>query len=275
MKYIELSYIDIGLAAALIIVNGIISIALGLRLERSLLLASVRTILQLLLIGLVLESVFAVSEWYMVLGLLLVMTIIAGVAAVDRMDRRYRGVYVDSIVAVWSSSWIVAAYALLAIMRDVRPWYHPQYAIPLAGMILGNSLNGISLGLNSLSEQLATHRDQVEAMLTLGATRWEAARSSVRQAIHTGMIPIINSMMVVGIVNLPGMMTGQLLSGVSPLQAVRYQIVIMFLIASATALGTASVVLLSYRRLFNEHHQFRGGLLVSMSEYQTRATRSR
>jgi putative ABC transport system permease protein len=258
MKYIELSYIDLGLAAILIIVNAIISITLGLRLERLLLLASVRTIVQLLLIGLVLESVFAVREWYMVLGLLLVMTIIAGVAAVSRMDRRYRGVYVDSIVAVWCSSWIVAAYALLVIMRDVQPWYHPQYAIPLAGMILGNSLNGISLGLNRLSEQLATRRDQVEAMLTLGATRWEAARGIIRQAIHTGMIPIINSMMVVGIVSLPGMMTGQLLSGVSPLQAVRYQIVIMFLIAAATALGTVTAVLLSYRRLFNEDHQFRG-----------------
>ena len=275
MKPVELSYLDLALAAALIIVNGIISVALGLKLERSLLLASIRTIVQLLLIGLVLESVFALRQWYMVLGLLLVMTIIAGVAAVGRMERRYRGVYVDSIVAVWSSSWIVAAYALLAIMRDVQPWYHPQYAIPLAGMILGNSLNGISLGLNRLSEQLATHRDQVEAMLTLGATRWEAARSSIRQAIHTGMIPIINSMMVVGIVNLPGMMTGQLLSGVSPLQAVRYQIVIMFLIAAATALGTVSVVLLSYRRLFNEHHQFRGDLLVGVPGSQTKATRSR
>ncbi len=274
MKYIELSFIDLALAGALIIVNGVISIALGLRLERSLLLASVRTILQLLLIGLVLESVFVVRKWYIVLGLLSGMTIIAGVAAVGRMDRRYRGVYIDSIVAVWCSSWIVAAYALLAIMRDVQPWYDPQYAIPLTGMILGNSLNGISLGLNRLSEQLATHRDQVEAMLTLGATRWEAARTSIRQAIHSGMIPVINSMMVVGIVNLPGMMTGQLLAGVSPLQAVRYQIIIMFLIAAATALGTVSVVLLSYRRLFNEHHQFRSDLLVGVPESQTKATRS-
>ena len=257
MKYVELSLIDVGLAALLIVVNGILSIVLGLKLGRSLLLASVRTVAQLLLIGLVLESVFALDRWYAVLGLLLVMTIIAGVAAVGRTDRRYVGVYRDSIIAVWSSSWIVAAYALLAIMRNVDPWYQPQYAIPLAGMILGNSLNGISLGLNRLTEQLTSDRDQVEALLALGATRWEAARSSVRQAIHTGMIPIINSMMVVGIVNLPGMMTGQLLSGVAPAQAVRYQIVIMFLIAAATALGTVSVVLLSYRRLFTADHQFR------------------
>ena len=255
MKYLELSYVDVGLAAVLIVLNGAISIALGLRLERSLLLASIRTILQLLLIGFVLDRVFALDKWYAVLGLLLVMTVIAGISAVGRTERRYRGAYIDSVIAVSCSSWIVAAYALLVVMR-VDQWYQPQYAIPLTGMILGNSLNGISLGMNRLTEQLTAQRDQVEAMLTLGATRWEAARSSVRKAVQTGMTPIINAMMVVGIVSLPGMMTGQLLSGVSPLQAVRYQIVIMFLIAAATALGTVCVVLLSYRRLFSADHQF-------------------
>jgi putative ABC transport system permease protein len=96
----------------------------------------------------------------------------------------------------------------------------------------------------------------VETLLALGATRWEAARQPVQQAIRTGMLPLINSMMVVGIVSLPAMMTGQLLAGVAPLQAVKYQIVIMFLIASGTALGTVGVVLLSYWRLFDSDHQF-------------------
>ena len=84
----------------------------------------------------------------------------------------------------------------------------------------------------------------------------------VQQAVKTGLIPTINAMMVVGIVSLPGMMTGQLLAGTSPVEAVKYQIVIMFLIASGTALGTVLVVLLSFRRLFNEDHQFDGALLA-------------
>lgn len=266
MKYVDLSYLHVGLATVLILVNGLISVALGLKLGRSLLLASVRTIAQLLLIGLVLDSVFDMKSWYAVASLLLLMTIIAGVAAVGRTERRYAGIHVDSIVAVWASSWIVSAYALLAVMQEVRPWYQPQYAIPLTGMILGNSLNGISLGLNRLGEQLTAQRDRVEALLTLGATRWEAARACVGLAVQTGMTPIINSMMVVGIVNLPGMMTGQLLSGVSPMQAVRYQIVIMFLIAAATGLGTVSVVLLAYRRLFNADHQFSHELISRKGE---------
>ncbi|MFP6659456.1 MAG: ABC transporter permease, partial [Pirellulales bacterium] len=103
---------------------------------------------------------------------------------------------------------------------------------------------------------LAARRDQVEMLLSLGATRWEAARPAVRQSVRTGMTPIINAMMVVGVVSLPGMMTGQILSGAAPLDAVKYQIVIMFLIASATAMGTVSIVLLGYRRLFNADHQF-------------------
>jgi putative ABC transport system permease protein len=149
----------------------------------------------------------------------------------------------------------MAAIALTALV-PVKPWYSPQFAIPLLGMILGNTLNGISLGLDRLGGELASRRLHVESLLALGATRWEAARQPIQKAIRTGMIPIINAMMVVGIVSLPGMMTGQLLAGVSPIQAVRYQIVILFLIASGTALGTVSVVLLSYRWLFNDQHQF-------------------
>ena len=93
--------------------------------------------------------------------------------------------------------------------------------------------------------------------VTAAGVRWEAALPAIREAARTGMIPILNSMTVVGIVSLPGMMTGQLLAGVSPVQAVKYQIVIMFLIASATALGTVGAVLLGYLRLFNRRHQFR------------------
>jgi putative ABC transport system permease protein len=258
--YLELTYLQVGLASLLILVNGGISAMLGLGLGRRLLLAAVCTVVQLLLIGLVLEWVFRMDRWYVVLGLMLVMTLIAGVAAIQRTHVRYPGIWVRSVVSVWASSWLMAALAIAVLVR-VRPWYSPQYAIPLLGMILGNTLNGISLGLDRLGGELAGKRDQVEALLALGATRWEAARRPIQQAVRTGLIPTINAMMVVGIVSLPGMMTGQVLAGASPIEAVKYQIVILFLIASGSALGTVSVVLLSYRRLFNKHHQYLGALL--------------
>jgi putative ABC transport system permease protein len=246
----------------LILINGAISILLKLDLERRLLVAAVCTVVQLLLIGLVLEWVFRVDRWYVVLAMMTTMTLVAGFAAIDRTTFRYPGIWARTIGATWFSSWLVAAIALGAIIR-VRPWYAPQYAIPLLGMILGNTLNGVSLGLDRLGSELRDKRDQVEALLAMGATRWEAARGPVQQAIKTGLVPTINAMMVVGIVSLPGMMTGQLLAGTSPIEAVKYQIVIMFLLASATALATVLVVLLSFRRLFNEDHQFRFALLTA------------
>lgn len=253
--YLELSFWQVAIAAALILINAGVSLWLRLGLERRLLVAAARTVVQLLLIGLVLRWIFAVSLWYAVLAMMFMMTMIAGVAAVRRTGRRYPGIWLDSIVSMWASSWLITAIALLAIVR-VRPWYQPQYAIPLLGMILGNTLNGISLGLDRLGEELAGKRDQVETLLALGATRWEAAEQPIQTAIRTGMVPIINMMMIVGLVSLPGMMTGQLLAGVEPVQAVSYQIVIMFLIAAGTSIGTLSVVLLGYRRLFTPDHQF-------------------
>jgi putative ABC transport system permease protein len=255
-EYLQLSAGQVALAASLVVLNGLLSIVLRLGLERSLLLAGVRMVAQLALMGFVLKWVFAAHSWPWVVLLMLVMTLVAGVSAVRRSARPYPGIYWHSIVAVWASSWLITVFAVTAVLRQSDPWREPQYTIPLLGMILGNTLNGISLGLGRLTDELVLRRDQVELLLALGATRWEAARGAVRQAVRTGMIPTINAMMVTGIVSLPGMMTGQLLSGVDPLDAVKYQIVIMFLIASGTALGTVSVVLLGYFRLFNPRHQF-------------------
>lgn len=254
--YVELTTFQVALATLMIVVNGVISLILRLGMEKTLLLASIRAVLQLLLIGTILEWVFRVERWYVVVGLLSVMTLVAGVTAAQRSRRRFPGIWLNTIVSVWAATWIVTAYGLLVVLRDTEHWYQPQYAIPLMGMILGNSLNGTALGLNSFTESLIANREQVEAALALGATRWEAARQPLQQAVRTGMIPIINTMMVVGIVSLPGMMTGQLLSGTAPMDAVKYQIVIMFLIASATALCTVSIIVLSFFRLFSADHQF-------------------
>ncbi len=264
--YVALTYWQLAVAASLIGVCAAISLWLRLGLERRLVIASVRTVAQLLLIGLVLQWIFRPGQpWPIVAALMLTMTTIAGLAAVGRTRRRYGGIWLDSLVSMWASSWLITSVALFGVLQvqgRPGPWYQPQYAIPLLGMILGNTLNGISLGLDRLGEELANRRDEVETLLALGATRWEAARGPIRRAIRTGMIPIINSMMVVGLVSLPGMMTGQLLAGADPQQAVKYQIVIMFLIAAGTSLGTMSVVLLGYRRLFTADHQFLPGRLV-------------
>ena len=104
-------------------------------------------------------------------------------------------------------------------------------------------------------DSLSVRRKEVEMLLSLGATSWEAANELVRDALRTSLIPTINSMLVMGIVSLPGMMTGQILAGVSPGEAVRYQIIVVFIIAAAAALGATAVIVLSFRALFSSRHQ--------------------
>jgi putative ABC transport system permease protein len=267
-EYIRLDYWQVAVAASLVVISGAISLALRLGLERRLLVASVRTVVQLLLIGLVLRWIFLQGrQWYVVLALLAAMTLIAGIAAARRVEWRYQGMWLDSIVSIWASSWLMAAVAVFGVVQiqggdGHSSWYNPRYTIPLLSMILGNTLSGISLGLDRLGSELASKRDQVETLLALGATRWEAAQPAIRQSIRTAMIPTINTMMVVGLVSLPGMMTGQILAGMDPEDAAKYQIVIMFLIAAGAALGTVGVALLGYRRLFTADHQFLPGRLV-------------
>jgi putative ABC transport system permease protein len=268
-EYFNLSFWQVAIATSLILVSCAISLALQLGLGQRLLVASIRTVVQLLLVGLILEWVFTLDRWYVVLSIIALMTITAGISSVRRTEHRYKGIWADSVISMWTSSWLVGAVAMMAVIQVQQrghPWYDPQYSIPLLGMILGNTLNGISLGLDRFGDELATKREQVETLLALGATRWEAARASIQTAVRTGMIPTLNTMMVVGIVSLPGMMTGQIIAGMAPTQAVLYQIVIMFLIAAGTSIGTVSVVLLGYFRLFNAQHQFLPDKLVNKNE---------
>ncbi|KAF1027219.1 MAG: putative iron export permease protein FetB [Pseudomonas sp.] len=255
MNYQNLSALDMGIAAALILINGVLSLVLKLGLVRQLLWAAVRTVVQLLAIGYLLGWVFEFAYWYVVLPLMCLMTLIAGLSAAGRGKRTYAGQRVDSIVSVWGSSWLVTAIGLFAIIR-IHPWYEPQYAIPILGMILGNTLTGVSLAIERMTSELTSGRGTIEMVLALGGSRWEAAQAAIRSAVRAGMLPTLNQMTVVGIVSLPGMMTGQVLAGESPVEAVRYQIVIMFLIAASSALGTVGAVLLTYRRLFSADHRF-------------------
>ncbi len=258
--YIALSYWQLGLAASLVAVSAAISLALRLGLAGRLLLGTVRTIVQLLLLGMVLKWIFEHDQWYFIVGLLSAMSLVAAVAAIRRVERTYAGLLVDSVVAIWVSAWCVTAVGVFGVVQVPREQM-AQYAIPLLGMILHNTLNGISLGIDRMTSELADKRAEVETLLALGATRWEAAQGAMRRAVRTGLVPTINTMMVIGVVSIPGMMTGQLLAGVEPIQAGMYQMVIMFMIAAGASLGTLGAVLLGYRRLFTPDHRFLPGRL--------------
>lgn len=252
---IFLTYGDIALASSLIIIVLILSWRLRLTLTKTLLTAAVRTIVQLSFIGLILAWIFAREQWYEVLLILTIMTLIAGGAAKNRVKRSYKGLFIDTLLAVSLSAVLVTSIAIFVILR-VQPWYTPQFVIPILGLILGNSLTAISLTSNQLIEAFHEQQGRIEMMLSLSARPFEAVHEQIRAAIINGMTPTLNSMLVVGIVSLPGMMTGQILAGADPTQAVRYQIVTMFLICVSSTLGCTISALLIYRRFFNKHEQF-------------------
>lgn len=253
---LELSPLQLAGAAALVLVNGVVSAWLGLGLGRRLLLASVRTVAQLSLLGWILVPVFRTREPLAIAAITTMMVALAGFEAVRRAGRRYRAIHLDAFLSLLVCAGATTVLAT-AVIVGVRPWYEPRYLIPLLGMVLGNGLTGIGLGLERFLSQLDEGRARVEVLLALGATRWEAVRELVGEAVRTGLIPILNSMSVVGLVTIPGMMTGQILGGTEPQLAARYQVLVMFLIASATAAGTTGVVLLAAFRLTDDQHRLR------------------
>jgi len=258
MDYVRLDYFDLAVAALLVIANAGLSIVLELGLARRVLIAAARMVVQLVLVGLVLKTLFALTSplWTGVAAL--AMILFAGREIMARQDRRLTGLwgYGLGTTCMLLAAAIVTVFALTSSVRP-DPWYDPRYAIPLLGMILGNTMTGISLGLHALTTGLVRERTGVEAQLALGATRFEAVRPVVRAALTSALMPIVNSMAATGLVALPGMMTGQILAGVAPEEAVKYQILIMFLIAGGTTLGATAAVMGGATRLTDARHRLR------------------
>jgi putative ABC transport system permease protein len=255
---IHLAALDLGLAAVLILLLGGVSIYLQLGVAKSLFIAAVRTTVQLLLIGMVLKLLFDNVNLWLVALVSMVMLAVASREVVARQQRRFTGWWAFALggISMFVSSFSVAALALSVIIAN-EPWYEPQYAIPLLGMLLGNTMSGVAISLDRLSTSVWQQREIIEQRLMLGVDRIAAVADMRKESIRAGLIPIINAMTTAGLVNLPGMMTGQILAGTAPIEAVKYQILILFLIAVGTGFGVILSIGLAARRLFDERHRLR------------------
>lgn len=248
------SWLDLGLGFGLILIAVGVSRWHGASLGRQLLWGAARTVVQLVLVGYVLVYLFNLDQWYLVLAALGVMVGVAAATAARRQERPDARLHGLMGLAILVGSALTLVY-VGALVVSVDPWYNPRYLIPLFGMIVGNAMNGAALAAERLAGEIATRRAEVEAYLSLGASPPRAAREPTRRALRAALIPTVNNLMVVGIVALPGMMTGQILSGESPLLAVRYQIVVMFMLASAVAVTSALATLWYRRRFFTAAEQ--------------------
>lgn len=253
-----LSAPDLAVAASLVAVEAGLSLLLGFGLHRQVLVAAARMVVQLLLVGYALRLVFALGSPALVLLSVALMTLVAAREVAARPERRlrHRGNLAIGLAAVTAATGLTAVLALTTAIRP-HPWWSPQYAIPLAGIILGSVLNAASVSLDHVLGSVARDRVAIEARLALGTGFAEATRPLLRDAIRRGVLPIINQMSAAGLITLPGIMTGQILAGLDPVEAVKYQILLMFLLAGSSVLAAFLAAALALRRLGDDRQRLR------------------
>jgi len=239
---------------------GMIAMAIGisswqkLGLELPLANATLRTVVQLLGVGYILAVVFQFKDAIAVLAVLMVMLTIATITARNRIGKKIPQLLPVVFGSLFFSTALTLSYTNLLIIQP-DTWYEPQYLIPLAGIVLGNAMNGAAIAGERLVSTISSSRLEIETHLSLGATAQQAVTTYRKEAIRAGLIPTLNQMMVVGIVTLPGMITGQLLSGIDPLDAASYQILIMLMLAFTNLLTTVLVTQGLTRQFFNPQSQ--------------------
>ena len=252
---IELGFLQVATAYVfLLVMMGLLRLR-GIPRGKEALIASVRMTFQLILAGYLLTFVFQhPSPWITLL-------LVGGMEffAILTIRRKFRGRMphglLQAVALALAGGSIFALGIFLYGVVQVRPWFDPQYVIPVAGMIIGNAMAGISLGVKNMIEEMQARRQLVEEALILGGSPLEATREMADRGFEGALLPTMNNMMGTGIVFLPGMMTGQILAGASPQVAIAYQIGIMLGIFGAVGLSVFLFLQLGYRHFFNEQQQ--------------------
>jgi len=267
MSVVPLSATDLAVVASLVLILAGLSIWMQLGLGKRIVIAALRTTVQLMLIGVVLKTLFAHAALHWVVLLAFVMLSIASYEVTARQKRGFSGWWGYALggFSMFVSSFVITLFVLLVVI-DHSPWYKPQYAIPLLGMMLGNTMTGVALAMDRLTQGAWEQRTVIEARLILGQPWRQAISHLVRDAVRVGLVPMINAMAAAGVVSLPGMMTGQILGGSPPMEAVKYQILIMFMIAAGTGFASIGATWLGARRLFDERQRLRLDRLQEVSK---------
>ena len=235
----------------------IIYVKLGIRREKLLIVATLRMSIQLTIMGYMLMAVFSHPSPLLSLAMVAMMLAVAVYNAVKRVKIAMSPALKRTLAASLIAGYGVAAAIFIEVVLRVRPWFDPQYFIPISGMIIGNAMTGLALAANALTSSFRQDQATLENALMLGATPRRAAADAIGKAFDSATLPTINNMMTMGLVSLPGMMTGQLLSGTYPLTAIKYQIGIMLAILGCTGLSTVIFVLTGYRTFFTRSQALR------------------
>jgi putative ABC transport system permease protein len=255
---ISLSPSDLLIASSLVALDAGVSVALRLQLHRQLLWAAARMVVQLVAVGFILRFIFALNNPLATLAVTLVMGAIAAREIAARPVRKFRG-FAGLAISGATVGLATLTTAILALTTAIRPhpWYDPRYAVSLVGIILGSVLNSGSLALDGIAGGVWRERSAIEAQLSLGVDYRTATLPLLREAVRRGLLPVVNQMSAAGLITLPGIMTGQIIAGMDPLEAVKYQILLMFLLAGASGLAVLIAAELALRRLSDSRQRLR------------------
>ncbi|MEM1393158.1 MAG: iron export ABC transporter permease subunit FetB [Cyanobacteria bacterium P01_D01_bin.116] len=261
-ELIKLDFLDLAIASGLMVIAIGLSIWQKLGLELNVALATVRTILQLAVLGYILDFILALNNVWAVLAILAVMLTLAAIIAKNRIAQKMPRV----LLLVWGSMFISTAFTLIytnfLIIQPDR-WFQAQYVIPLAGFVLGNSMNAAAIAGERFVSTINASHTEIETHLSLGATPQQAIKQYKKDSIRAGFLPTINQMMIIGMVTIPEFMSGLIISGVdydkTPFQpaseAASYQILLMFMVALSNLLTTILLTTTLSRQFFNKEAQ--------------------
>jgi putative ABC transport system permease protein len=256
VSYVTISLPRLALALGLIVVAALLSRRSRLGLGKDLFWGAARGAAQLIAIGYVLVLLFAHERASFVVLLLSVMVVAAAGTAARRVDLGpSRSVLFPRALAAIAIGALVALVPVFTAVVPLHPWYEARYLVPISGMMLSNAMNVVAQVFERLFASASSEADQIEALLSLGATPKQALERQVRAALRAALLPTINGLLTVGLVALPGMMTGQIVSGTAPEQAVRYQIVILYQLVAVAAVSGFLAAAFARRLLFTSRAQ--------------------
>lgn len=246
-----MTYTTLSITLVFVLIPLILSKTLKLELEKDTIIATVRSIVQLLIVGYILKFVFD-SESFLYIFLMVILMIVAATNNARKKGEKIQGItWKVAITLIFVE---VLTQSILLGFKIVPPT--AQYIISISGMVIGNSMVLAILFLNRFKSELEANGDKIELLLSLGATPKQAIHRQLIEAIKASMIPTIESQKTMGLVQLPGMMSGQIIAGADPLQAVQFQLLVLFLLLTTAAVTSVILGLLSYPTLFNKQMQF-------------------
>lgn len=248
-----MSFLSLALALVFVVIPIVLSFFLKLGLEKDIVIASIRATIQLIIIGYILQFVFDSES---TLFILLMIVLIIG-AASQNIVKKGKGIPYITVIII-ATLIVIEAFSMgTLVLFNIIP-FDAQYVIPISGMIIGNCMVLSLLFLDRFKSELNSNEEVIELILSFGGTPKEAVHNTLKSAIKTSMIPTIETQKTVGLVQLPGMMSGLIIGGGDPIEAVMYQLLVLFLIMNTAALASILVGFLSYPFLFNQKLQFLG-----------------